>query len=98
MAYSKTVPLFNDGYTLFLKTAEGVIAKRRRGGVIEFTARRAPAPVAITRAQAFRYWKRHFPGRFADDLPAPLAEAVWLQPWEESEIAIDAATCSRVPR
>lgn len=98
MAYSKTVSLFADGYTLFLKTAEGVIAQRRRGGAIEFTPRRANAHVKITRAQAFRYWDKHFPGRCADDLPAPLSEAVWLSPWEESGIAIDAVTCARVPR
>ena len=98
MAYSKTVPLFDDGHTLFLKTEEGVIAQRRRGGAIEFTPRRAPAHVVITRAQAFRYWDKHFPGRCADDLPAPLSEAVWLSPWEESWIAIDAVTCDRVPR
>lgn len=98
MSYSKTVPLFNDGLTMFLKAEEGVIATRRRGGVIEFTPRRAAAHVVITRAQAFRYWDKHFPGRCADDLPAPLSEAVWLSPWEESGIAIDAVTCARVPR
>lgn len=98
MAYVKTVPLFNDGITHFLKTEEGVIAQRRRGGAIEFTPRRAPAHTIITRSQAFRYWDKHFPGRCADDLPTPLSEAVWLSPWEESGIAIDAVTCARVPR
>lgn len=98
MAYSKTVSLFADGYTLFLKTGEGVIAQRHRGGAIEFMPRRAHAHVKITRAQAFRYWDKHFAGRYADDLPAPLAEAVWLSPWEESDFAIDSVTCSKVWR
>lgn len=98
MAYSKTVSLFADGYTLFLKTGEGVIAQRHRGGAIEFMPRRSNAHVKITRAQAFRYWDKHFPGRYSDDLPAPIAEATYLQPYEEASFAVDAVTCEKVWR
>lgn len=95
MAYHKTNCLF--GSAVYTKTGAGVIAQKSRDGKIRLIHPGA-GRVVITRSQAFRYWDKHFPGRFADDLPAPIAEAVFLQPYEEAGVAIDAATCSRVAR
>lgn len=95
MAYHKTSCLF--GSAVYTKTGEGVIAQKSRDGKISLIHPGA-GRVVITRSQAFRYWEKHFPGRYSDDLPAPLVEATCLDPHEEADFAVDAVTCEKVWR
>lgn len=79
MSYTKrtTECLFGGTYTQFFKNAE--LIATRDGGKIELIPKYAH-PIELTRAQGFRYWKRHFPERACYSLPALLEEATNAEP------------------
>jgi len=79
MSYTKSTTecLFGGTYTRFFKNGE--LIATRDGGKIELIPKYAH-PIELTRAQGFRYWKRHFPERVCYALPALLEEAVDREP------------------
>jgi len=76
--YTKTTSVFFGTITTFYKDGR-LIACRREGERIHFAIPYSE-PVTLTRAQAFRYWERHFPDRVCWDLPSELYEATELPP------------------
>lgn len=79
MSYTKrtTRSLFGDDYVEFFKN--GKLAAIRLNGQLAIVPKYT-APIELTRAQGFRYWKRHFPERTCYDLPALLEEATNAEP------------------
>ena len=65
--YTKTTSVFFGKTTTFYKNGR-VVARRREGEPIHL-CHPYMAKVELTRAQAYRYWERYFPGRVCWDLP-----------------------------
>ena len=79
MSYTKrtTRSLFGDDYVEFFK--DGKLAAIRLNGQLAIVPKYT-APIELTRAQGFRYWRRHFPQRVCWDLPTALVVAVETEP------------------
>ena len=74
MAYSKHCSeLFSS--TTYYRNGRA-FAIKRHNGTIHFINKPYSAPVEITRAQAYKYWERHFPGRCCYSLPEILQKAL----------------------
>lgn len=67
-------PGFFTSKTLYYKDGR-LIATREADNLqlVDYAKPRAGGAVVINRAQAYRYWFKHFPGRYYWTLPAPLA-------------------------
>lgn len=63
--------------TIFYK--DGVEVARKVDGILRLIPTYY-APVELTRAKGFRYWGKHFAGRFDWQLPEALQEAVEKEP------------------
>ena len=65
-------------YTVFRKDGHGIIAERRENEKEFHWTERDEKTILITRTQAFRYWRKYFPGIRSCDLPRLLKEATEL--------------------
>lgn len=80
--YTKTsyYNLFLDGtWTNFYK-GKTLIATRDGDGPITLTHHHGPAYDTLTRAKGYRYWWKHFPGRYCWELPQALQDALDMEP------------------
>ena len=71
--YSKSVSLFDDGCAMYYKDGR-CIGMKVDGEILLYS--KPSSTVDISRAQAYRYWVKHFPDRPYYTLPLVLALAV----------------------
>lgn len=69
----------DDTLTNYYKGGK-LVATREGNGPIELTHHHGPAYDPLTRAKGYRYWEKHFPGRYYWDLPEALQEAIDMEP------------------
>lgn len=83
MSYTKSVlvSLFDDGARLvsYYKNGRLCAFDNGDGRGIQLVPM-AKSSIELTRAQGYRYWAQHFPGRTCYSLPALLEEAVDREP------------------
>ena len=80
--YTKTSypNLFGDGaWTNYYKNSK-LIATRDASGPITLTYHHGPKYDTLTRAKGYRYWEKHFSGRYYWDLPQELQDALDMAP------------------